>query len=91
MVSYAKGEAPRDAEYAKGGGKLGRTRDFLKEHVEFREADEGRRQSPDVVGDLADEDQKYAKSGAGKGTGYAGSTLVKRTGDKCLPTIKPRS
>lgn len=69
MAAYAKGEQPRDLEAAKGGSVLGRTRDFLKEPVEFRLPEEGKRQSADVVGDLADEDQKYGKSGAGKGTG----------------------
>lgn len=91
MVHYAKGEAPRNVEYAKGGGQLGRTREFLKEPVEFRRGEEGMRKNADNVGVLADEDQRYGKSGDGKGTGCAGGTLTKRTGDKCLTPIKPRS
>ena len=68
---------------AKGGGQLGRTRDFLKEPDEFRNPDEGKRQSRDVVGVLADEDQNYAKSGSS-------TPQNKRTGDKSLKAIKPR-
>ena len=75
---------------AKGGAALGRTRDFLKEPDEFRELDEGKRQSRDVVGDLSDEDQHYAKSGAGKGTGCAPALKSARSGDKSLTAIKPR-
>ena len=67
--SFAKGGDVRVASYAAGGPVLGRTRDFLKEPVEFREADEGERKNADVVGDTADEDQKYGKSGAGRGKG----------------------
>ena len=68
---------------AKGGGQLGRTRDFLKEPVEFRDPDEGKRQSRDVVGVLSDEDQNYVKTGKG-------GKLSKETGDKSLKAIKPR-
>lgn len=68
-MSYAKGHKPMEAHYAQGGTVLGRTRDFLKEPVEFRDRDEGERKSPDVVGDTADTDQKYGKSGAGAGKG----------------------
>lgn len=82
MAAYAKGEAPRDAEYAKGGGRLGRTRNFLKEHDEFRD--------PDHANTGADCDQMYAKSGAGKGTGCEGPLKDVSKGDKCLPTVKPR-
>jgi hypothetical protein len=35
-MSNVKGETPRDAEYAKGGSALGRTRDFMKEPDAFR-------------------------------------------------------
>jgi len=38
----SKGMKPRDAGYAAGGPVLGRTRQFLKEEVEFRDKDEGR-------------------------------------------------
>lgn len=81
---YAKGEKPRDLEAAKGGAALGRTRDFLKEPVEFRRAEEGDRQSADVVGVLADEDQKYGKTGDGKGTGCGPALKSVRTGNKSL-------
>ncbi len=87
MSEYAKGEKPRDLEAAKGGSVLGRTRDFLKEPVEFRNPDEGKRECPDVVGDTADEDQKYAKSGIGAGSGCYPPPKAK---DKSLPAIKPR-
>ena len=91
MSAYVKGERPRDLEAAKGGGVLGRTRDFLKECVEFREPEEGKRQSADVVGDLADSDQKYAKSGAGKGTGDGPALKDVSKGDsKSLRPVKPR-
>lgn len=36
MSGMAKGETPRDAEYAKGGATLGRSRDFMKEPDAFR-------------------------------------------------------
>ena len=89
---YAKGERPQDMDGAKGGPALGRARDFLKECVEFREPDEGMRQNADVVGDIADEDQKYAKSGAGSGKG-CGPALkdVSKGETKVLKTVKPRS
>lgn len=92
MAAYAKGHKPHDLEAAKGGAALGRVRDFTKEPVEFRDPDEGKMEKPGyLTGSLADKDQEYAKSGAGKGTGYAGGTLTKRTGDKALPAIKPRT
>lgn len=67
---------------AKGGGQLGRNRDFMKEEDEFRAKDHGKRDNADVVGVLSDKDQAYAKGD--------GSSLAKRSGDKCLPTVKPR-
>jgi|ThiBio_1000_plan_1041568.scaffolds.fasta_scaffold00499_33 hypothetical protein len=86
---YAKGSKPQDiSDSAKGGPALGRTRDFLKEPVEFRDPDEGKRQSADVVGDTADEDQKYGKSGPGQGTGCMAAPKAR---GKSLPAIKPRS
>jgi len=92
MSEYAKGERPRDLEAAKGGASLGRARDFLKEPVEFRDPDEGKRESRDVVGDIADEDQNYAKSGAGSGKG-CGPALrdVSKGETKVLKTVKPRT
>jgi hypothetical protein len=89
-VAYAKGGNIQSMSYAAGGPVLGRTRDFLKEPVEFREDDEGERQNKDVVGDTSDEDQKYGKSGAGKGDGCGPGPKAKRTGDKSLKAVKPR-
>lgn len=81
-----------DLAAAKGGAVLGRTRDFLKETDEFRNPDEGKRQSPDVVGDTADEDQKYAKSGIGSGKGFGPKLKDVSEGDcKSLKPIKPRT
>lgn len=57
----SKGMKPQTASYAAGGPVLGRVREFLKEPDEFRDKDEG-----DAS---ADEDQKYGKSGDGKGSG----------------------
>lgn len=83
----AKGYQGKQESFANGGPVLGRTRDFLKEPVEFRRDEEGKRVSKDVVGDTADEDQKYAKSGAGKGDGIVAAPPAK---GKQLPVIKPR-
>ena len=60
-VPMTKGERPRQAAYAAGGAVLGREKDFMKIKDEFRD--------PGEVNAAADEDQKYGKSGAGKGTG----------------------
>lgn len=89
---YAKGSKPQDLiDSAKGGPALGRVRDFLKEPDEFRNPDEGMRQSPDVVGDTADEDQKYAKSGIGSGKGCGPDLKDVSKGDsKSLKLVKPR-
>lgn len=85
---YAKGSKPQDLnDTAKGGPALGRTRDFLKEPVEFRKESEGDRQSADVVGDTADADQKYGKDGAGKGDGMHAAPAAR---GKSLPAVKPR-
>lgn len=78
---YSKGGPARVGSYAEGGAVLGRTRDFLKEPVEFREEDEGKRKSPDVVGDIADEDQKYGKSGPGAGKGQVAPPAKKWKSD----------
>lgn len=92
MSNYVKGEQPRDMSAAKGGPALGRTRDFLKETDEFRNPDEGKRQSAGVVGDTADEDQNYAKAGAGKGSGFGPKLDKVCCGDsKSLKPIKPRT
>lgn len=90
MSEYTKGERPRDLDAAKGGAVLGRVRDFLKEPVEFRDPDEGDRKDADCVGDIADEDQKYAKSGLGAGRGCGPALKDVSKGDKSLKPIKPR-
>src|SRR5215475_8330245 len=60
-VKMTKGEKPRVASYAQGGPVLGREKDFMKMKDEFRD--------PDHFNPAADEDQKYGKSGIGKGDG----------------------
>jgi len=92
MSNFVKGEKPRDLDAAKGGAVLGRVRDFLKEPDEFRNPDEGKRQSCDVVGAIADEDQKYAKSGLGAGKGCGPALKDVSKGDsKSLKPVKPRT
>lgn len=58
---YVKGHPAKVGSYAQGGPVLGRSRSFLKEPVEFR--------NPDAAVANADADNKYGKSGAGKGNG----------------------
>lgn len=82
MKSYAKGGDIRTIGYAAGGPVLGRTRNFMKEHDEFRD--------PDHIDPNFDEDNTYGKEGEGKGTGYAGGSLAKRSGDKSLKAVKPK-
>lgn len=82
-MNYAKGGDVRPASYAAGGPVLGRTRNFLKEPDEFRDPDEGDAR--------ADADQLYAKSGEGSGKGDGPSPGPKRSGDKSLKAVKPRS
>jgi hypothetical protein len=43
----SKGMHPQTAQYAAGGPVLGRTREFLKEDVEFRDKDEGKPDTDD--------------------------------------------
>ncbi len=74
---------------AKGGGTLGRTRDFLKES----DGADQRAGGFHVYKNPNGEDENYGKSGAvtvNKGDGFKG-VQNKRTGDKCLKAIKPRS
>lgn len=81
----AKGEKPRDASYAKGGGQLGRTRDFMKEtdgKDQFMQDATGRRGKPYVNLDGNASDYKE---------GPGAPKEAKRTGDKSLKTVKPRS
>lgn len=68
MSAYAKGHKPHDLEAACGGGKLERTRSFIKSNPEVGE-----------LGPYAKQD--YSNKGA----------PAKRTGDKAMAAIKPRS
>lgn len=80
MSEYAKGDGAKDASYAKGGSTLGRTREFLKES-------DGKDQNVIKRADVAKaipDTEDYCKSKSGK------DPEAKRTGDKCLPTVKPR-
>lgn len=63
-----------DTEYAKGGGKLGRARDFMKEEDRFR----GRPNPPEVK-----TDDTFGKEG-GK------SECAPPSRGKVLPTVMPR-
>lgn len=77
-MTYAKGDGAKDAGYAKGGGTLGRTRDFLKE-TDGKDQNVVKREpykNPNA------KETDYEKSGK--------DPEAKRTGDKCLPTVKPR-
>lgn len=96
-MSYAKGEKPRDLDAAKGGGVLGRTRDFLKEGDGKDQTYNGSKPYDNPDGPLQDygKDRKYGKSGGPSSTVEKGFGVVPvkpvRTGDKCLPAVKPRS
>jgi hypothetical protein len=79
MKNYAKGGDVRVANYAEGGAVLGRTKDFMKMKDEFRDPDEGNA--------VADEDQKYGKSGEGAGTGQV---KPPKAAGKSLKAVKPR-
>jgi len=65
----------KNAEFAKGGAKLGRTRDFMKEPDRFRGKPNPKVEQTEDV---------YPK------TGTAGK-LAKTTGDKSEKAIKSRS
>jgi hypothetical protein len=79
VMAGNKGYLGRDIEGAKGGAKLGRTRDFMKVPDQFTDG----RLPPKDTGSADDPEQAYEK------TGKTGK-LAKPTGDKCLPTVKPR-
>jgi hypothetical protein len=84
----SKGRGPSVASYAAGGPVLGRTRDFLKEQVEFRDGDEGKGGRLGQGGPApADKDQKYAKSGEGSGKGIVAPPEAR---GKQLSPVKPR-
>lgn len=72
------------AAYAEGGPVLGRVREFMKEPVDFRMADNADQSK-------GDEDNAYAKSGIGAGKGIKGGPPPKRTGDKSMKAVKPRT
>jgi len=77
-MSFAKGGDVQATNYAKGGPVLGRERSFIKTPDNFREDKSNAT------------DENFAKgSKSGGDTGITASP--KRTGDKCLPTVKPRS
>lgn len=78
-----KGYQGKNTEGAKGGAKLGRTRDFLKESDGADQRGFGKIPDKGYTNPDAGE-QDYDK------TGKTGK-LSKPTGDKCLPTVKPRS
>jgi hypothetical protein len=76
-VKYAKGEKPRDLDAAKGGLVIKRHQNFAK--------DENDDMHPMGTGLLGPENtQDYSKKGSK-------DPRANRTGDKCLPAIKPRS
>jgi hypothetical protein len=81
-VMFAKGEGTRDAHYAQGGPVLGRTRDFVKAKeepdVHFRE------NTP------ASSIEPYNNPSKTQDYGSKGSP-AKRTGDKALTAVKPRT
>lgn len=66
-----------NVEYAKGGGQLGRTRDFLKEPDRFREDGQSRT------------DENFGKSGTGDGAGE-GANPAPAPHTKVLKTVMPR-
>lgn len=74
--------APNYSEHtgAKGGGQLGRSRDFLKES-DAPDANIVKRHGSSAYKNPTTSLQDYSSKGA----------PAKRTGDKCLPTVKPRS
>ena len=80
-MARSKSYGAFNASYAAGGPVLGKYSPFMKTQDEFRDPDEGK------MGDSADEDQKYGKSGEGKGSGF--TKPPKATG-KTLKTVKPR-
>lgn len=81
-MSYAKGSAPKDADYAKGGGQLGRTRDFIKESDGADQRVGGFK----VYKNPNAEDEDYAKKGAhDKAACPPGEADTKK-----LKTVKPR-
>lgn len=85
MSKMAKGEKPRDADYAKGGGQLGRSRDFMKEPDgpdQFMQDATGVRGKPYKNPSMADQDYKEGDSAPKE---------AKRTGNKSLKTVKPRN
>lgn len=74
-AKYAKGEKPRDLEAAKGGLVLKRTQDWQKDpDPDFHPLGTGMNGPFNT--------QSYAKGEE--------PSVAKRSGDKCLPVIKPR-
>lgn len=73
-MSYAKGEKPRNLDAACGGAVIGKLSKFSKDND----------LNPMGTGAFAS-DQVRDQTKASSGDSHA-----KRTGDKCLPVIKPR-
>lgn len=76
MVTYAKGEKPRDLEAAVGGLVIDRHKNWSKEEMD----DDMHPLGTGLLG--PSNTQSYTKKGK--------DPVANRTGDKCLPDIKPR-
>ena len=93
MPQYAKGSAPSEASYAKGGTVLGRSEDWAKKDPQGRSefgkflGTEDEFRDPGEGNARADEDQKYGKTGDGAGKG---TIKPPKAADKSLKAIKPR-
>lgn len=74
-----KGYSGSTQKFAQGGPVLGKESSFMKTTDEFRDPDEG------DAG--ADEDNKYGKDGAGKGSGFIKPPAAK---GKSLSAVKPK-
>lgn len=83
-MSYAKGSAPKNADYASGGGQLGRSRDFLKEN-DGKDQRLGGPLKPYKNPNLKEED--YSK----KGTHDKQACPPGEADTKKLKTVKPRA
>jgi hypothetical protein len=92
---YAKGEKPRDLDAAKGGGVLGRTRDFLKEGDGDDQTYASLKpyKNPDAKLQDYGKDTSYGKPGAVtvyKGKGVQPVECKEEGETKVLKTVMPR-